>query len=226
MSYFKSKDSLGKIISKLYKDYQKAKKENDIHSNAIDPFSALLEASFNNMTLSDWIVSEEARQVQKTLQNAIGTFHEEIIGEIIGFEHLQVGKVIDIVSSDRKIVAEIKNKYNTTKGNHKIAIYRDIATVLSLETYSNYTGYYVEIIPKKPIAYNKPFEPSDNTTHERMPQNEKIRVIDGKSFYAMITGDENAIYSIYDEITKELLGLGLTVNDEFKDLLHKAYGKQ
>ena len=223
MSYFKNNNALSEIIKKLYTIYTKAQNSNDIYSNVIDPFSALLESSFNKMTYDQWIEAEKSRQIQKTLQNAIGTFHEEIIGEIKGFKNLKVGEIIDIISEDKKIIAEIKNKWNTTKGNHKVAIYDDIASVLADR--EGFIGYYVEVVPKKPDLYNKPFTPSDNKTHSPRPENPKIKVIDGKSFYAMITGDENAIFRIYDEIVEELKKLKLNPDSKFKQLLTKAYGK-
>lgn len=223
MSYFENNNALSEIIKKLYTIYTKAQNSNDIYSNVIDPFSALLESSFNKMTYDQWIEAEKSRQIQKTLQNAIGTFHEEIIGEIKGFKNLKVGEIIDIISEDKKIIAEIKNKWNTTKGNHKVAIYDDIASVLTDR--EGFTGYYVEVVPNKPIPYNKAFTPSDNKTHLPRPENPKIKVIDGKSFYAMITGDENAIFRIYDEIMEELKKLKLNPDIKFKQLLTKAYGE-
>ncbi|MBD3794136.1 MAG: Eco47II family restriction endonuclease, partial [Campylobacterales bacterium] len=125
---------------------------------------------------------------------------------------------------DKKIIAEIKNKWNTTKGNHKVAIYDDIASVLTTIG-DKFTGYYVEVVPKKATPYNKEFTPSDNKTHSQRTANPKIRVIDGKSFYAMITGDKNAIFKIYDEIVVELNKLNLNTDDDFKKLLTKAYGE-
>ncbi len=223
MSYFENNNALSEIIKKLYTIYTKAQNSNDIYSNVIDPFSALLESSFNKMTYDQWIEAEKSRQIQKTLQNAIGTFHEEIIGEIKGFKNLKVGEIIDIISEDKKIIAEIKNKWNTTKGNHKVAIYDDIASVLTDR--EGFTGYYIEVVPNKPIPYNKAFTPSDNKTHLPRPENPKIKVIDGKSFYAMITGDENAIFRIYDEIMEELKKLKLNPDIKFKQLLTKAYGE-
>jgi len=46
-----------------------------------------------------------------------------------------------------KIIAEIKNKYNTTKGADKKTLYDNLELAL-LNKYKGYTGYYVEIIPK------------------------------------------------------------------------------
>ena len=225
MDFFKNEQSLKKIVRALFKKYHNSKKKHDIHKNVIDPFSAMIEASFNNLDYSTWINAEKARQIQKSFQNDIGKLHENIIGEIKGFERLQVGNIIDIVSKEKKIIAEVKNKFNTTKGNHKMEIYDDIKYVLNLQEYNNYTGYYVEIIPQTPKPYNKPFTPSDNKRKTKRETNEKIRQIDGKSFYALATGDPLAIYKIYDAIIQELEELGCNVHKEFRKLLYMAYGK-
>jgi effector-binding domain-containing protein len=221
-------NAIDNLVKELYEEYKLALKNNDIHSNVIDPFSALLEASFNQMDYDTWLSAEKARQVQKTLQNSIGTLHENIIGSIAGCSNLSVGRIIDIVCEEKKIIAEIKNKFNTTKGNHKVAIYDDIAHVLSSKE-GQFTGYYVEVIPKKTEGYNKPFQPSDNTIQKgdkKRPLNEKIRIIDGKTFYSLITGEDNAIYQIYDMIQQALQKLGLETEDTFKELLYQAYGRR
>ena len=91
--------------------------ERKLYSNVIDPFSALFEAMSINIKLSGWIKKEKSRQLQKTIQNAIGIFHQEILGSFSGWKSLGTGSVVDLVNEDLKIIAEVKNKYNTTKGN-------------------------------------------------------------------------------------------------------------
>ena len=59
--------------------------EKDLHSNIIDPFSAIFEASFQKIPLSEWIEKEKIRQVQKSFQNEIDTFHQKLLG---GFKAL------------------------------------------------------------------------------------------------------------------------------------------
>lgn len=94
-----------------------------------------------------WLKQEEARLVQKTLQNLVGNFHQEILGHMDGWTNLRTGSVVDLLNSEQKIIAEVKNKYNTTKGNHKKVIYDDLHSLIRTE-FPGYTGYYVEIIPK------------------------------------------------------------------------------
>ena len=174
-----------------------SKAEGRLFTNAIDPFSALFDALLQGISLKQWLEQEKARQTQKTLQNALGGFHQEVLGSIPGWISLGTGNVFDLKNDSLKIIAEVKNKYNTTKGNHKVAIYDDLNGQLGVG-YKGYKAYYVEIIPKKRMVYDKPFTPSDNRTHQRRDAREDIRVIDGKSFYELATGDSEAIKKLYN----------------------------
>lgn len=170
--------------------------EKNLSSNVIDPFSALFDVSCQGISFADWMKQEKSRQIQKTLQNAIGIFHQSIIGSMHGWTNLNTGEVADVVNTEKKIIAEIKNKYNTTKGNHKIKIYDDLKSLVGGE-YKGYISYYVEIIPKGKKAYDVTFAPSDNKKHKRKPAHRNIRVIDGRSFYALATGYPDALKDLY-----------------------------
>ena len=84
------------------------------------------------------------------------------MGSLPGVVNLDVGNLIVIICEDKKIIAEIKNKYNTTKGNHKTQVYRDLAS--ALEDWLGYTGYYVGVLPVNGKSYNVPYTPPDNQT--------------------------------------------------------------
>ncbi len=173
----------------------------DLYKNKVDPFSALIDSMLQGIPLSNWIAQEKVRQSQKTLQNCIGDFHQSVIASFDGWENLGTGQIIDIKNKKLKIVAEIKNKYNTTKGNHKVQIYRDIEKKLSDKDYKDFTGYYVEIIPSGrgvKTLYDKPFVPSDNTKGgQRAVARDDIRLIDGRSFYKIVTGVDDALSQLY-----------------------------
>lgn len=205
----------------------------DLYRNTLDCFSSAIDSLVQGITLDDWMIQEKDRQVQKTKQNAIGSLHEDVLGSIDGVR-LAVGEIIDIISDEKKLVAEIKNKHNTTKGNHKVSIYHDLAH--SIAGHPGYTGYYVEILPAGARAYNNPFQPSDNQTGSRLPAREDIRIIDGKSFYALLTGSDDALFEFYEalpglvsEIIREEFGDVLDSNnvidsESFLFNFEKAYG--
>lgn len=170
--------------------------EKNLSSNVIDPFSALFDISCQEISFSVWMKQEKSRQIQKTLQNAIGNFHQSIIGSMYGWTNLNTGEVADVVNEEKKIIAEIKNKYNTTKGNHKTKIYEDLMSLVNGK-YKGYISYYVEIIPKGRKTYDIPFSPSDNKKHKRKSAHKNIRLIDGKSFYKLATGYPDALRELY-----------------------------
>ena len=168
-----------------------------LHRNIIDPFSAVFEASFYNISLTEWLKMEKTRQIQKTFQNKVGEFHQRILGKINGWEDLKSGNIVDIVNHNKKIVAEIKNKFNTTKGDDKPRLYDKIEAALN-QNYKGYTAYYVSIINKERV--NRPFTPSDNITKTKRPENEMIRHVDGATFYEIVTGEKDALLKLYENI--------------------------
>jgi hypothetical protein len=200
----------------------------NLYSNVVDPFSAIFDALRQEITLIDWVEQETTRQIQKTMQNALGEFHQAMLGSMSGWEDLPVGHVIDVRNVKRKIIAEIKNKHNTTKGSDKKSIYDNLNSQLEADC-KGFTGYYVEVIPKGRTPYNKPFTPSDNVTKERRPVNEKIRVIDGKSFYALVSGHQEALkmlYTVLPIVIADILGTKyqkITKDELFMELFNKAY---
>jgi len=237
MKAFKKNDLKEAIRNTVKRLYEAQANEPDLYRNTLDCFSASLDALVQDISVDDWLIQEKERQIQKTKQNAIGSLHEDILGSIEGVVNLTVGNLIDIVSDDKKIIAEVKNKHNTTKGNHKVQIYRDLAKAID-EIYLGYIGYYVEILPKGAKSYDETFTPSDNQTSSRLVEREDIRRIDGRTFYALLTGNENALDELYDylprivsEIIEEEYSVTLdsskvTDSKLFTKIFIKAYGSK
>lgn len=175
------------------------KKEEKFHKNVIDPFSAIFDAMRLRLSLSNWVEVEQSRQVQKTMQNAIGDFHEDILGSVEGWEGLEK-KGIDIMSHEKKIVAEIKNKHNTMKGDTKQKIYDVLQKAVTSVEYKNYLGYAVHIIPNKKNPVDREFTPSYEGKHR--PKNKLIREIDGFSFYDLVTEHNNSLTLLYKVLPK------------------------
>lgn len=217
------------LLVKAEEAQEKAK--NKFGKNVIDPFSAMFEISGFKMDYETWIKSETARQAQKTLQNHIGEFHQNILGSCSGWENMKTGQVIDLVSKDKKIIAELKNKYNTISGGKLSDLYHSLEGLVmpKASIYKGYTSYYVAIIPKKPVRYNLCFTPSDKEKGEKCPENKLIREVDGSSFYALVTGDKNALEELYDilpTIIKETTNGKFKVSDKkkLKEFFNVAFG--
>jgi hypothetical protein len=160
----------------------------------------VLHFKLERADITQWAINEKLRQAQKTLSNHIGNFHQSLLGALEGWENLPNGKIVDIVCTERKIIAEIKNKHNTIKASNQSTLYHSLNDLVMKkgQVYKDYTAYYVEIIPKKPKRYDKPFTPSDASIGAKCPENPLIRVIDGASFYALITGVEDALQQVFN----------------------------
>lgn len=177
----------------------KAKASKNLGRNVIDPFSLLFQMAGFGMNSEQWKRAEIGRQAEKTLQNHVGAFHQTILGSVKGWVNHGVGSIIDIECSDRKIIAEIKNKHNTVSGGSLGGLYKTMQDQVMPKhsAYKGFTAYYVVIIPKKPERYDSPFTPSDKSVGEKCPANNLIRTIDGASFYALATGRDNALAELF-----------------------------
>lgn len=175
------------------------KKQKEFHKNVIDPFQAIFEMSGYPMNSIDWTTAELARQVGKTVQNKIGEFHQNILGSVSNWDNLKTGQIVDLRSTENKIIAEVKNKHNTVTGSKKADVYDQLESLVmpNASIYNGYQAYFVNIIPKNGTRYNRPFTPSDNTTKSKRPINNLIREIDGASFYHIVTGYQSALKDLY-----------------------------
>ncbi|AGN14133.1 Eco47II restriction endonuclease [Legionella pneumophila] len=200
--------------------------------NVIDPFLTIFEISGFRIDSTEWLEHEKWRQAQKSLSNSIGIFHQKLLGSINGWECLPTGHIVDIVNHEKRIIAEIKNKYNTIKGSAKAKLYHDLDDLVmqKKQEYKEYTAYYVEIIPKKPERYNQPFTPSDSRKGAKCAANEKIRVIDGYSFYSLASGIQNALEAIYQAlplvIQKILPDINLAELHSVMKYFNQAFGSK
>ena len=231
---FSDDASFKSLVSDLLKLGLKAKTKaiNKFNRNTIDPFSIIWEMSSFGNTFEEWYQSEISRQAQKTLANHIGMFHQNFLGLVDDWEDLGVGKMVDLVNHKKKIIAEVKNKHNTVTGAKQVDVYRELESLVmpNGQIYKGYTAYYVEIVPKKPERYDKPFTPSDKKTSTKCAVNEKIRRIDGASFYSLVTGIDNSLEQVFKAlplVIKDLVKETETSSfDRAYEYFSKAYIKK
>ncbi len=198
--------------------------EKDLYKNVIDPWSAAFDAARQGVTMENWIEQEKARQIQKTLQNAVGKFHQQVLGAVPGWHDTGIGGGYDVGNDALKIIAELKNKHNTTNSKSAPGVYNQLAGHLKFDK-KGYIGYLVDIVPKSKKPYNKHWSPNKKDYVER----EDIRRIDGWSFYELVTGEKNALrelYSALPEVISEVIGSKATTVAEakaFSELFRLAY---
>ena len=222
------KNEVRQLLS-IAKEAQKTAVD-EFGKNVIDPFAAIFEMSGFEIDYNTWLKSETTRQAQKSLQNHIGDFHQNILGYSNNWTNKGVGNIIDLLSEKNKTIAEIKNKYSTISGGKLSDLYYSLEKQVSPKSsiYKGYTAYYVAIIPKIGERYNKPFTPSDKDKGEKCPLNDHIREIDGASFYSLVTCSDNALEDLFDvlpEIIKVCSNGKYIIKDKakLKEFFNLAY---
>lgn len=225
---FISDEKLARYIEEVIKGIDNTVKTHNVHKNVVDPFSAFFDSFRQDVQMVEWLEQEKVRQIQKSLQNMVGDFHQKIIGSIEGWENLGIGGSIDLRCRGKKVIAEIKNKHNTMNSSSALAVYDKLQRHLDYdESYAGYTAFCVTIIPKTPRIMNITFHPSERGISR--PKREDVRIIDGKSFYQLATGDPEAVSKLYVRICLLAFNLDMIkvknyINDGvFEELFKKAY---
>ena len=188
---FITNEHLINCIEELYDKYEGAKtayNQVKFNKNKVDIFKMLFDKKFNSLTDEELIEKEISRQIDKTITNAIGIFHENILAGIVDFEKLETG--IDIKSADNKIFIELKNKHNTVKGEDKKGIFTKLQS--EIKTRPNAKAYFARILDT--ASNNKIWSFSNKGTPY---ENERVLIISGDQLYHLLTGRENALYQLY-----------------------------
>ena len=189
---FISDEHLLKCIEVLYKSYIKAKKnitKKSFYSNKVDTIKLTFDSKFNDIDESKLIDTELLRQIDKSINNSIGTFHEQILGGINGFE---VGNLsgFDIKAIDNTLFADIKNKHNTMNSSSSEALFQKLARYPDDNKAAK--CYWVQILAKS--SFNELWRGEINGKEY---SHSRVYKISGDQFYALLTGEEKAFYNLY-----------------------------
>lgn len=189
---FISDEHLLECVKNLHNSYLKAKNnisKKNFYSNKVDTIKLTFDSKFNNIREEDLIQSEILRQIDKSINNSIGTFHEQVLGGIEGFE---VGNLsgFDIKASDESLFADIKNKHNTMNSSSAEALFQKLARYA--DTYKKAKCFWVQILAKGSFEENWKGEINGKEySHSR------VFKISGDRFYALLSGEEDALIQIY-----------------------------
>lgn len=189
---FISDEHLIKCIANLHQSYIKAKNDiskKNFYSNKIDTIKLTFDAKFNNFDEDKLVETEIMRQIDKSINNSIGTFHEQILGGIEGYE---VGNLsgFDIKAIDNTLFADIKNKHNTMNSSSAEALFQKLARYA--DTYKQAKCYWVQILAKS--SFNELWHGDINGKEY---SHSRIYKISGDQFYALLSGEQDAFYQLY-----------------------------
>lgn len=194
LSYI-SDDYLLFCIKTLFDSYRVA--ENKItlkkfYSNKIDPIKLTFDKKFRKLSEQELIESEISRQIDKSINNAIGTFHEMILGGIDGYERGDKSGY-DIRALDNTLFADIKNKHNTMNSSSSESLYQKLQRFAKAN--KDATCYWVAIWATQ--SYDELWS---GTINKKYYKHERVRRISGDRFYELLTGKQNALIELYEAL--------------------------
>lgn len=174
--------------------------------NDIDAIKTIFDITVKQMGFDGWANKELERQQDKTINNKIGEFHQELLGKVDGWVDLGVGDEteIDLKKEDNSVFIELKNKHNTMNSTSTKGCREKLENVI--EQYPDATAYWAYIISRKYKSENRVWKYQGR-------EDEKIRRISGDLLYEMITGDSDALEKVYEAIPKAVTDL---LGDDYK----------
>lgn len=214
---FVSDEYLLQCISNIYKSYAKAKEnitKKKFYNNKIDTFKLTFDSKFNNIQEETIIESEILRQTDKSINNSIGTFHEQILGGIRGFE---VGNLsgFDIKAKDNSLFADIKNKHNTMNSSAAESLFQKLAHYA--DTFKDAKCYWVQILAKNSFS-----EKWSGEINGKEYSHSRVYKISGDQFYFLLSGNKNAFFDLYKSLPNAISDYLETLEKTKKNSINSA----
>jgi len=196
---FITDDHLIYCISNLHKAYLKAKNnitKSNFYSNKVDTIKLTFDAKFNEIDEERLIESEVLRQIDKSINNSIGTFHEQILGGIKGYKAGILSRY-DIKAIDNSMFADVKNKHNTMNSSASEALFQKLARLANDN--KNAKCYWVQILAKGSFC-----EHWKGEINGKEYSHSRVFKISGDRFYALLSGNDEAMFKLYKILPKAI----------------------
>lgn len=189
---FISEDDFKEHVKNTIKTYGETLNSIDLNKfnkNIIDPIKLTFDNKVYKQSLIETIENEIVRQRDKTNNNAIGYFHQNMFKYIKNCIVPDTGFDVVYNNGKEKIYVEMKNKHNTMNSSSSQKTYMRMLNQILKE--ENCKCYLVEIIAKH--SQNITWRVSlDN----EQVSNERIKRVSIDKFYEEITGDKDAFFKI------------------------------
>jgi hypothetical protein len=178
----------------------------NFYSNKVDTIKLTFDSKFNDIDEESLIQAEILRQIDKSINNSIGTFHEQVLGCIKGFE---IGNLsgFDIKAKDDTLFADIKNKHNTMNSSAAEALFQKLARYAN--DYKKAKCYWVQILAKGSFC-----DLWSGDINGKEYSHSRVYKISGDQFYALLSGQEDALLQLYK-------ALPIAIKDYLKSSDHK-----
>lgn len=191
---FVSDEHFIKCIETLYEAYARAKNKISkakFYKNKIDTIKLTFDSKFNDLSEEELIRAEISRQIDKSVNNAIGSFHEQILGGIEGYEMGNLSG-FDIKAEDNSLFADIKNKHNTMNSSSSESLFQKLSRYADDYRAENAKCYWVQILATK--SFNEKWF---SVINGREYSHSRVYKISGDKFYSLLTGEKDAFLQLY-----------------------------
>ena len=183
-------------VANLHNAYLKAKNnisKKNFYTNKVDTIKLTFDAKFNDLDEESLIQAEILRQIDKSINNSIGTFHEQVLGGIKGFE---IGNLsgYDIKAKDDTLFADIKNKHNTMNSSSAEALFQKLSKYADENKKAK--CYWVQVLAKSSFC-----ELWKGEINGKEYSHSRVYKISGDQFYALLSGKENALFQLYKNLS-------------------------
>ena len=225
---FISKENFELHVTNTLKQYSKTLKSINLKKfnvNFIDPIKLLFDKNVFNKSFEEIIKLEIQHQRDKSNNNIIGYFHQNIFKYISDCIVPKEGWDIIFTSKCKTYYVEMKNKHNTMNSSSSGKIFMKMQNhLLNAKDKDKSVCALVEIIAKN--SQNIPWVIT--LDKEKQLPNEYLRRISIDKFYEIVSGDKNAFRSLCDQLpitinklilkNKSLLVENDTVFEEIKNI--------
>jgi translation elongation factor EF-G len=206
---FISDEHFLQCVANLHTAYLKAKNnvsKKSFFTNKVDTMKLTFDAKFNDLDQESLIQGEVLRQIDKSINNSIGTFHEQILGGIDGFVRGDFSGY-DVKAEDNTLFADIKNKHNTMNSSSAESLYQKLKDLA--DEHKKAKCYWVQVLAKN--SFNELWFGEINGKEYR---HSRVYKISGDQFYALLSGEEDAFFQLYK-------ALPIAIDDYLKSFKEK-----
>lgn len=186
-----------KRVCDRYAELQRHDTEGLLKRSVVDPFKMVLDMGNRGTPPRDWEEADANRIRDKSLNNAIGEFHQGLLGGVEGWTSLPTGHRlgVDLAREDNTAFIELKNKYNTLSGSKRDAVRGTLERIL--REHPRAVCYWAYILAR------------DGTSGERVwvfrnSTNPNIRVAWGSRVYALVTGSDSSLSEAWGALPRAM----------------------
>lgn len=183
---------LVEIATKRFEKSVKKARNDSLETVTVEPTLAIVRAGLTGSSMDADAELNVAVSLTKTLQNAVGLFHQDVLGSVQGWRSSgPAGGVVDLHGhspvTGEDIVAEVKMRYNTIKSSDEPSVWDKLKNASRTDSREGACAYLFQIVPKTAKAYNRPWVVSNR------PRDARVRAVDGVTAYHLVTGDDGAL---------------------------------